>query len=293
MLIANPIYDGAFKFLMKDKKVARHFLSVLLNREIDIEGFEPTEDAFVNHLSTTGFSAQRMDFTAIITDENGHKRKVLIELQKGREQKDIGRFRQYLAKAYYDADQKQTAETHQEIISIYILGFPLNIPVAVVRTSTKLIDASTQQELNADTDDESFIRQLHHESVFVDLTKLNEKMQNRVDRLLVIFNQSYMTENKYSLDLPIESISLEQDDFIVIERLNLALQDNKTKNHLIAQAEFSDEIDSILHKKLLKNTLDAELNKALKIAKAMKEEGLPYDLISKMTGISATEIEKL
>ena len=182
MLIANPLFDSAFKFLMQDLTVARHFISVILNRNIEVEGFEATEDALINANSETGFSSQRMDFHATITEKNGTKRKVLIELQKSHTLTDISRFRRYLAKSYYDTDNLPKNIQHEEIISIYILGFKLNIPVAVVKTSTQLIDAGTQELLNANTDDDVFMRKLHHESIFIDTTKLTRKMQNRVDR---------------------------------------------------------------------------------------------------------------
>jgi hypothetical protein len=40
MIFANPIYDGAFKYLMHDLTVARRFLSILLNREIEVDSFK-------------------------------------------------------------------------------------------------------------------------------------------------------------------------------------------------------------------------------------------------------------
>ena len=108
MLIANPLFDSAFKFLMKDLTVARHFLSVILNREIQVEGFEATEDVLINSNSETGFSAQRMDFHATIVEASGNTRKVLIELQKSHTLTDISRFRRYLAKAYWTNSKKWT-----------------------------------------------------------------------------------------------------------------------------------------------------------------------------------------
>jgi predicted transposase/invertase (TIGR01784 family) len=299
MLIANPLYDGAFKYLMKDKDIARHFLSILLNREIALEGFEATEESFIGDSSKTGFVSQRMDFHATIIDDNGSKRKVLIELQKSHKQTDLSRFRRYLSKAYYDTDTVQKNQAYQEIIAIYILGFPLDIPVAVVRTSTKLIDASTQKELDAFTDDETFIRQLHHESIFIDVTKLSDKMQTRVDRLLSIFNQSHIIkQNPYSLDLPNETVSnISVDDFKIIERLNAALQDRKMREHLIAQAEFQAEINHMLDKEELigeiKGRLEGKLEEKLEIAQKMKKRNTPIEYIIEDTGLSEEQINQL
>ena len=33
-LLANPIYDAVFKFLMDDKKVAKHILSAFLKKKV-------------------------------------------------------------------------------------------------------------------------------------------------------------------------------------------------------------------------------------------------------------------
>ncbi|MFM2344008.1 MAG: hypothetical protein RLZZ210_617 [Pseudomonadota bacterium] len=285
MLIANPLFDSAFKFLMQDLTVARHFISIILNRNIEIEGFEATEDALINTNRETGFSSQRMDFHATIIEENGTKRKVLIELQKSHTLTDISRFRRYLAKSYYDTDTLPKNAEHEEIISIYILGFKLNIPVAVVKTSTQLIDASTQELLNANTDDDVFIRKLHHESIFIDTTKLTNKMQNRVDRLLAVFNQTYITENKFTLDIPVDDLTIPNTDLVLINRLNYALLDKELRHNLSVQAEYQMVID--------KEISTVEQKAKLEIAKSMKNEGLDNNLILKLTSLTQEEIDKL
>ncbi len=289
MLIANPLYDSAFKYLMQDLNVARHFISVILNRGIDVEGFAATEDVLVNENNISGFSTQRMDFYAIISEENGTKRKVLIDLQKSHTSTDISRFRRYLAKAYYDSDTLQKNDEHIEIISIYILGFKLNTPVAVVKTNTQLIDANTQELLDVNTDDDTFMRKLHHESVFIDTTQLTHKMQSRVDRLLSVFNQGYATQNKYELDIPVDETSIAQDEFLVINRLNYALLDKDVRHNLSVQAEYQ----KVLNKEQKESELQGKLEGKLEIAKIMKQEGLDIQLISKLTSLNTEEILKL
>jgi len=289
MLIANPLFDSAFKFLMKDLTVARHFLSVILNREIQVEGFEATEDVLINSNSETGFSAQRMDFHATIVEASGNTRKVLIELQKSHTLTDISRFRRYLAKAYYDSDTLAKNNQHEEIISIYILGFKLNIPVAVVKTSTQLIDAGTQEILNANTDDDTFMRKLHHESIFIDTTQLTHKMQNRVDRLLSVFNQKYATESKYALDIPIDELTIANDDLIVINRLNYALMDKDIRHKLSVQAEYQNVIDTETDE----ITRKAEYKKTIEIAKNMLKRNTPIEYIMEDTGLSLEQIQNI
>jgi len=295
MLIANPIYDSAFKFMMKDKAVAEHFLSVILSRKVELEYFEETEFTVTNTTNITGFSTQRMDFKAIITEENQIKRKVLIELQKSHTDTDIARFRRYLANAYHDKDTVKKNKEHQEIISIYILGFKINTPVAVVKTSTKLIDATTGEELDAHTDDETFIRKLHHESIFIDTTKLSEKSNTRIDKILTIFNQKYTHERNFVLE--ISENQLEQEDILVAKRLEFALFDDKTRDDLTVQEEYTISLTENIRKEKEQDIQNAELKGLekgkLEIAKSMKIKGLDIQLIHELTQLTKEQIEKL
>ena len=60
--IANPIYDGAFKYLLDDNRVARLFLSTMIGEEIVELTFRPTEHRTdVEQRNVTVF---RIDFSA-------------------------------------------------------------------------------------------------------------------------------------------------------------------------------------------------------------------------------------
>ncbi|MFM2343887.1 MAG: hypothetical protein RLZZ210_495 [Pseudomonadota bacterium] len=297
MKIANPIYDGAFKFLMEDLTVARRFISILLNREIEVDSFKPQEIPLSDVNKDSGFSAQRLDFIAIIVEPNGMRRKVLIELQKGRNKADAGRFRRYLASNYSKSDIVNGEALDLEIISIYILGFSLdNMPVAVVKTSTKLIDASTQQELNVTTDDETFIRQLHHESIFIDTTKLSDKMQTKVDKLLAIFNQKFKDDKKYTMTIP-NDIACVLDDDIFLKRLESALEDADTLFKLNEQIKYQEELNKQREKDIQqasqKAAKHAKYENTIEIAKSMKLEGDAIEKISRITGLTQEQIEIL
>ena len=78
-IIANPIYDAVFKFLMEDKKVAKILLSALLKKEIidlEMRRHEYTS------MEQTRISLFRIDFSAKIRESDGSEHLVLIELQK-------------------------------------------------------------------------------------------------------------------------------------------------------------------------------------------------------------------
>ena len=87
MIIANPIYDTVFKFLMEDLTIAKTLISVIIGEEIiELEVKPQEQTTFSNKYLLTVF---RLDFKAIIKTTNGVKRKVLIELQKSNNSFDI------------------------------------------------------------------------------------------------------------------------------------------------------------------------------------------------------------
>ena len=80
MIIANPIYDVVFKYLLEDIEIARELLSTILGEEVVSLDVKPQETAIENTASSV--SILRFDFKAIIKTKTGEHKKVLIELQK-------------------------------------------------------------------------------------------------------------------------------------------------------------------------------------------------------------------
>ena len=93
MIIANPIYDVVFKYLLEDIEIARELLSIILGEEILSLGLKPQETTTENTASSV--SILRFDFKAIIKTNTGELKKVLIELQKAKQVLDVMRFRRY------------------------------------------------------------------------------------------------------------------------------------------------------------------------------------------------------
>ncbi len=67
-IIANPIYDSVFKFLLEDNRVARILLSALLKREVRDVQMRRNE---YSNLQQTRISIFRIDFSAKIVDDEG------------------------------------------------------------------------------------------------------------------------------------------------------------------------------------------------------------------------------
>ena len=77
-LIANPIYDSVFKFLLEDERAAKILLSALLRQEV--RDLKMRRNEYTN-LQQTRISLFRVDVSAKIVDTSGTERLVLIELQ--------------------------------------------------------------------------------------------------------------------------------------------------------------------------------------------------------------------
>lgn len=98
MIIANPIYDTAFKYLMEDTNIAMGIISRIIGQKIIQIDFKPQE--YTIFTSKNELSFIRMDFHAIILTKDNQKQKVLIELQKSKQSLDIVRFRRYIGEEY-------------------------------------------------------------------------------------------------------------------------------------------------------------------------------------------------
>ncbi|MBQ3631643.1 MAG: hypothetical protein II949_10445, partial [Prevotella sp.] len=68
MIVANPIYDIVFKYLMEDERIARTILSALLRKDIIRVEVRPHE--YTNSQRDT-LSVFRIDFGATIREADG------------------------------------------------------------------------------------------------------------------------------------------------------------------------------------------------------------------------------
>jgi hypothetical protein len=79
MLIANPIYDVVFKYLMEDLKVAKTFVSAITGEKVEELDFCPQE--YATKYKEDSITVIRLDFLARIKTADGYKA-VIIEMQK-------------------------------------------------------------------------------------------------------------------------------------------------------------------------------------------------------------------
>ena len=78
-IIANPLYDSVFKYLMEDEKVARMLLSALLQKdvlELQMRRHEYTSE------EKTAITIYRVDFSANVRDKDGKEHIYSVEPMK-------------------------------------------------------------------------------------------------------------------------------------------------------------------------------------------------------------------
>ena len=299
MLIANPISDSVFKWLLENPRIARFFIETILGETVTEVEMKPLEKKYVdeeklNELSVAAALATVMlDFVATIKTENGTYKKVLIEIQNARNATDIMRFRNYLAQHYSRKDEVMVDGVRMSfvlpIITIYFFGFKLkSITQPVVKVTRSYVDRATNEVVN--TIDE-FIEQLTHDCHIVQIPRISSKIQSKLDSLLSFFEQSNFVDDtkmykEYLYPIDDENIKLIADELhfagtdpekrqsLALERegyrildVNLEAKDKVIAENLKTIAENLKEIQENLE------TIRAE-KKAREEEKKAKEEAL-------------------
>ncbi|NJK82456.1 MAG: cell envelope integrity protein TolA [Saprospiraceae bacterium] len=253
MKIINPLYDHAFKYLMQNNRMAKKVLSTLLECEVLELVVEQQEIVAVDE--SRGLRLYRLDFNALIMDEQGNKQKVLIELQKSKLPTNLLRFRSYLGENYAKREIIKNELGLEEvkiypIISIYLLGYNvIDIPYLAINIDNKITNTVTKEEVKVKSD---FVDLLTHKTRIIQIRRLSLERRSRLEQFLMLFNQTYITGDHYVLDL--KEVPEEFED--IANYLKIPLQDETFRRQLKAEQEM-DEIFS--HQ-------EAEL--------AMKEEAL-------------------
>lgn len=216
MVIANPIYDVAFKFLMENDRVAKFFIGTLLEETVEEVQVRPQEYIHKDDKGL-GFSIFRLDFVATIKTSGGGYKKVLVEIQKGRNPLDLMRFRNYLGEQYKKQDEVQGELATLPIVTIYILGFRLDdLQAAVVKVNRQYLDLVTHQVLEQKS---SFVEKLSHDCYVVQLRRIQPQYQSRLEKMLSVFEQNYFLDS-YGIIKEYREDTDDPDIRLMLERLH-------------------------------------------------------------------------
>jgi len=272
MLVANPIYDIVFKYLMEDERIARTLLTALLKKEVTAVEVRPHE---YTNVSRDSLSIFRIDFGATVREADGSSHLVLIELQKTWVETETLRFRQYLG-VQYASPKNIIAESREgnaiPMVAIYILGHKvgdIEEPVLYVRHHPYSYDG----ELVTKGLPDPFVDSLTHDSIIVQIPRLRGKVNNRLDFVLSIFDQSHVTkETQQILAIDASAYSGDADMMHIVHRLVAAAADAEMRYSMNVE----DEYYSIIEKRdtdiMLKDKKIAEQNTAIKAKEAQIEE---------------------
>jgi len=261
MHIANPIYDTVFKYMMSDSKVAKTFLSAIIDEKIVELDFTSTEYTLKKGIDKTQIDRTleqivvcRFDFAAKIETENGDYKTIIIELQKAKFAADIMRFRRYLGTMYQSAEN--TSDKHRvkarQIYCIYLLNYEIDLSDSpIIKVDYVVSDLTTGEELNKKNE---FIESLNHKSWIVQVRQLKEKRRNELESLLSIFDQDNITEDKHILNID-ESQFIEEYRHI-IRKLREAYESKQVREEMQMEDDYINEL-------LMKDEIIAENQKII------------------------------
>lgn len=260
MIIANPLYDVVFKYLLEDIDIARELLSTILGEEILFLEVKPQET--VTTSPDGNIRILRFDFKATIEMPSGEQKKVLIELQKLKQSLDIMRFRRYLGDNYAKEDDiilddGTEVKMPLPIVTIYILGFLLTkLTKAAVKINREYKDIFTGNIIEGVKDD--FVELLTHDSYVIQTRLLPHESKTKLERVLQVFNPKFRTKDTHKLDFTGDA-----NDPIVqkmLSRLQRAIVDDEMRHQMDVEDEFerilareakkvADEKDEIIAEK--------------------------------------------
>ena len=316
--VANPIYDSVFKYIMEDERIAKTILSALLKKEVVHVTVRPHE---YSNTTRDTLSMFRIDFAATVREKEGNEIKdriVLIELQKTWLNTETLRFRQYLGAQYNnknnirEADEKGFA---YPMVAVYLLGHKVgNIKEPIVYVNHDVFDYNGN--VVAEGNAEPFVESLTHNSIIVQIPRLQGNVNNRLEKILSVFDQTNVEgDTQQVLKIDEDKYADDNDMMYVLHKLTAAAANSEMRQDMNVEDEFYKAIEdrdtAIMQRdKILKEQSEqlsqqseqlsqqseqiSQQSEQLKnMAKALSASGLSNEQISQMTGMSIAEIAHL
>lgn len=292
MLIANPIYDSVFKYLMEDPEVARILIGNIIGRKILQLDARPQEQS----LRTQDYALTifRLDYKALVETESGERLKILIELQKSSHLSDIERFRRYLGENYKATDTVDGEAVSLPIISIYFLGDRMSVPNALIRVSPDTRDLLSGAAIQTN---DRFIRLLTHESYFIQIQRLPQNEQHKLAQLLSVFDQSRLAHNRERWFLNFTDVNeiADPDLRAIAKRLREGLYNEEMLELVKSEEEIEHQLDKLTRAKLeaedrAKAAEKQILQERARFAKVLADMGKTIAEIAASLGTTEDEI---
>ena len=235
MLIANPIYDATFKYLLENNRVARFLIGVILDCKVLTLEQVATEHAKKN-TDSGQIELYRKDFAATIETKEEGKKRVIIEMQKAKTLGDISRFRKYLGGEY--------TKSELPIIAIYILGFNLSVDCAAFSAYPEYRNLRTNEPLKVK---DGFVDKLTHKAYFVQTPHIKPSLNSKLDMVLSLFEQAnFASEDKTLKTFPFETDDPDFKELLGV--LHYAAADEKVRRELDEELYFQDYVEEVFGK---------------------------------------------
>ena len=267
--IANPIYDSVFKYLMEDERIAKTLLSALLKKEV--VAVEMRRNEYTNGVRDN-ISMFRIDFGAHVKEPDGTIRLVLIELQKTWLETETLRFRQYLG-AQYSNPENVPSENNKDgyaipMVAIYLLGHrvgDINVPVLYVKHKAYDYDGNVVTDGIPDP----FVESLIHDSIIVQIPLLHGQVNNRLEKVLSVFDQSQKNgSDRHVLNVNDTPFDDDDDMQYLLRRLLMAAANAQLRQEMNVEDEYFKALEDrdtalmMKDKKLAVQAEQLEQNKA-------------------------------
>jgi hypothetical protein len=309
MLIANPIYDVAFKRLLENNRVAKFLVGTILDcKVLTLEHIVQEHTKLDNAGRLTLY---RMDFSATIETKDEGVKRVIIEMQKAKSLGDVYRFREYLGGEY--------TKSKFPIIAIYILGFNLSVDVPAFAAYPEYEDLQTREKLIIN---DHFVEHLTHKAYFVQAKRIKQSVSTKLDMLLSVFGQeNFVSADKTVKEFPATVDCPEMKE--VLDILHYVAVDAKARKELDEELYYQNYVESMFGEKDREvaetkvkleesNKAREESDKAREesdrareelgkkhadlqrnMPQSLKNAGIPTKEISDETGVPVEEIESL
>ena len=313
--VANPLYDAVFKYLMEDDRIAKTILTALLKKKvIDVK---IRRNEYANLTRRESISMFRIDFAATVLDEDNKPHLMLIELQKTWLPTETLRFRRYLA-LQYNNEENMLKEEHEKyaipMVAIYLLGHcvgKIEEPVIYVNHHAYNYDGKKVEEGIPDP----FVESLQHDSIIVQIPLLHGRVNNRLEKVLCLFDQTNVADNKKVIKVDDKQFEGDNDMEYIVRRLQSAAADPDMRYQMNAEDEFFKELEArdslIMEKDGQLKEKDGQLKEKdgqlkekdgqlkekdemlRKMIKGMLENGMSLDAIAGMLNKTVDEVKQI
>jgi len=311
--IANPIYDSVFKYLVEDNRIAKTLLSALLKKEVVKVEIRPHE---YTNVTKNAIAMFRIDFSAIVREDNGNERLVLIELQKTWVETETLRFRQYLGAQYAnECNMREDGKFGIPMVTVYLMGHRVgDIEEPVLYTTHRSYDYNDRPVTKGMPD--PFVESLIHNSIIVQIPLLHGQVNNRLEKILSVFDQTKTDKHdKKLLLIDEDEYAGDEDMQRIVHRLTAAAASAEMRLEMRVEDEYYSVIEKretqLMEKDKVIQEKDKELeekdkeleekDKALEenkiriraMVKGMHSAGMSMEAIADVTKMTVEEVKNM